>query len=82
MIPRIKSVEAKEDYRLLVEFDDGQTIIYDVKDDIDSIKDFEPLKTQYGLFQNVQLDESRTIIYWNDRIDLPSDTLMEYGKEV
>ena len=37
------------------------------------------LKTEYGLFENYQLDESRTCVYWNDRVDLPSDTLLEYG---
>ena len=40
------------------------------------------LKTVTGLFDQVQLDASRTCIYWNDEIDLPSDILYEYGKQI
>lgn len=82
MIPRIKTVKPQENYHLLIQFDDGETVIYDVSDDINSIDDFEPLKTEQGLFENFQLDDSRTCIFWNDRIDLPSDTLLEYGVKV
>ena len=66
-------------YRILVRFDDGRTVIYDVEDDIASIPDFAPLRDQPGLFEAVQLDQSRTCVYWNDRIDLPSDVIYEYG---
>lgn len=82
MIPRIKSIKPLENYRLMVIFDSGQKVLYDVKDDIDTLEDFEPLKYVYGLFNQVQLDTSRTIIYWNDRIDLPSDMIIEYGQPV
>ncbi len=82
MIPRIKSVEPQEGYRLLVQFDEGQIVIYDVSEDIESLEDFEPLKTEPALFRNFQIDESRTCIYWSDRIDLPSDTILEYGTPV
>ena len=30
--------------------------------------------------KQVQLDESRTCVFWSEDIDLPSDTLYEYGK--
>lgn len=82
MIPRIKSVKPQENYKLLIQFDGGETVIYNVLEDIDAIDDFVPLKTERGLFENVQLDDSRTCIYWSDRIDLPSDTLLEYGERV
>ena len=82
MIPRIKSVKPQENYKLLIQFDGGETVIYNVLEDIDAIDDFGPLKTESGLFENVQLDDSRTCIYWSDRIDLPSDTLLEYGEKV
>lgn len=39
------------------------------------------LKFIDGLFDQVQLDESRTCIFWNEYIDLASDTLYEYGIE-
>ena len=82
MIPRIKSVKTQDNYKLLIQFDGGETVIYNVMEDIDAIDDFGPLKTERGLFENVQLDDSRTCIYWSDRIDLPSDTLLEYGERV
>ena len=40
------------------------------------------LRDVTGLFQQVQLDKSRTCVYWNDEIDLPSDTIYEYGQRV
>lgn len=54
--------------------------LYDVKDDTDEIESYKDLRDIYGLFQQVQLDQSRTCVFWNDRIDLPSDTIYEYGK--
>ena len=79
MIPRIKSIKPLRDYVLDIIFDDGKHCLYDVKDDINTIKQFEDLKTVRGLFKQVQLDKSRTCVYWNDYIDLPSDILHEYG---
>ena len=81
MIPRIKSFCPLEDYQLEVVFDDGRVVTYDLKDDINAIPDFRALETECGLFQNAQLDASRTCISWNERIDLPSDTIYEYGIE-
>lgn len=81
MIVRIKSVKPLKDYMLHVIFDDGKNVLYDVKDDIDNIPTYEDLKTINGLFDQVQLDESRTCIFWNDYIDLASDIIYEYGKE-
>ena len=78
MIPRIQSVKPLENYMLYVVFDDGKSGIYDVKDDIDTIKQYEDLRTIGGLFEQVQLDPSRTCVYWTDFIDLPSDAIYEY----
>lgn len=79
MIPRIKELEALDNCVLRVCFDDERTVLYDVKEDILNIPAFSPLLTERGLFQNVQLDESRTCVFWSDEIDLPSDTIYEYG---
>lgn len=78
-IPRIKSFKAMDDFLLAVEFDDGYKVIYDVKDDIQTLPAFRALTEVYGLFHQVQLDSSRTCIYWNDEIDLASDSIYEYG---
>ena len=70
-----------KNYQLLVTFDDGRIVVYDVTDDIRTIPAFKDLETVYGLFFNAQLDSTGTCIYWNDQIDLPSDTIYEYGVE-
>lgn len=82
MFPRIKRLIPVEGYKLDVVFDSGEHVIYDVLDDINTIIEFEPLVTEAGLFNNVQLDESRTCVFWNDIIDIPSDTILEYGIQV
>jgi len=80
MIPRIKSVISVENYKLEVLFDDGKKVIYDVAEDMEHIPVFQELKTMPGLWKQFSLDESRTCVFWNDRIDLPSDSIYEYGK--
>ena len=82
MIPRIKSVKPVGQFFLEVVFDDGKKCIYNVEEDINQIKSYEDLRDIPGLFQQVRLDTSRTCVYWNDRIDLSSDTIDEYGKVV
>lgn len=82
MFPRIKEFKVLDNFKLYITFDDGKSVIYDVKEDIDTIPSYKDLETIYGLFNQVQLDESRTCIFWNDNIDLASDTIYEYGKQV
>ena len=79
MIPRIKTIQPLDDFILLVEFDDGRRVTYDVKDDIKTLTDFRVLESEYNLFRNAQLDSSRTCVYWTERVDLSSDTILEYG---
>lgn len=81
MIQRINNILPLPDYRLSVSFDDGRKVIYDVKEDM-HLPGYQQLRDVIGLFQQVQLDKSRTCVYWNDEIDLPSDTIYEYGKSV
>lgn len=82
MIPRIKSIKPMQGYILQVVFDDGKKCLYDVNSHIDSIKGYDDLKNIRGLFEQVQLDESRTCVFWNDYIDIPSDAIYEYGKPI
>lgn len=82
MIPRIKNFKPLDDYRLSIVFDTNEQVIYDVKDDINTVHDFMPLMTEPGLFENARLDSSRTCVYWSDCIDLPSDTILEYGTKI
>lgn len=80
MIPRIKKLTVLEDYLLYVEFDDGYKVKYDVKEDINTLPCYRALVEVCGLFKQAQLDSSRTCVYWNDEIDLASDSIYEYGK--
>lgn len=79
MIPRITEVHTESDFRLSVLFDDGKKVMYDVKNDIDTIASYKDLECIHGLFEQIQLDQSRTCVFWNDEIDLPSDTIYEFG---
>ena len=80
MIPKIKLVVPLKNYQLHVIFDDEKEVIYDVTEDIDTLPNYNMLKDLPGLFQQVQPDTSRTCVFGNDEIDLPSDTIYEYGK--
>jgi hypothetical protein len=82
MIPRIKTLKPMDNFQLYVEFDDGCKVIYDVKEDIRDIAVFKRLESENGLFSMVNLDTSRTCVYWDDELDLASDSIYEYGKRV
>lgn len=81
MLPKIKAVEPLAGYLLHVIFDDNRDVLYDVKEDIDTLPGYADLAKIHGLFDCVQLDSSRTCVFWNDNIDLPSDVIYEYGRE-
>ncbi|MCC8118445.1 MAG: hypothetical protein LIP09_06825 [Bacteroidales bacterium] len=51
-----------------------------MKEDIATLPEYNLLKDEYALFYQVQLDTSRTCVYWNEDIDLPSDSIYEYSK--
>ena len=81
MIRRIRSVQPCPDLVLSIVFDDGRRVLYDVKEDL-TLPGYDALRNVPGLFDQVQLDQSRTVVCWNDDIDLPSDTLYEYGRDL
>lgn len=81
MIPRIKSLKPLENFILYVVFQDGKKGFYNVLEDIEQIPQFEDLRTTSGLFENVQVDESRTCVFWSEVIDLPSDAIYENLQE-
>lgn len=82
MIIRIAKLDTLPEYVLKVAFDDGKVVLYDMQEDIETLPGYDALKTIPGLFPQVQMDPSRTCIYWNKEIDLPSDVLYEYGREI
>ena len=82
MIRRITQIDLLADLKMRVRFDDGKVVLYDVAEDVRDIPSYAPLETQTGLFAQARLDSSRTCIVWNDDIDLPSDAVYEYGREL
>ena len=62
MIPRIKSIRPLKNYILAVEFEDGKKVSYDMKEDIDTLPEYDDLKEIPNLFEQVEVDESRTCI--------------------
>ena len=81
MICRIKDLQALPDYQLSVTFDDGRQVLYDVSENM-NLPGYSVLREEPGLYENVQLDESRTCVFWNEDVDLPSDIIYEYGKDI
>ena len=79
---RIKHIETLPQLKLLVSFDDGRVVVYDVGEDVRDLPPYAALETVPGLFAQVQLDRSRTCVFWNDEIDLPSDAIYEYGEAI
>lgn len=79
MIHRIKSVQPLPNLVLSVVFDDGYCVRYDVKEDL-CLPGYDALRTVPGLFAQAKTDESRTCVFWNEDIDLPSDSIREYGQ--
>lgn len=79
MLIKIKAVKPLDNFILSVVFDDDRHVLYDMNEDIDTLPHYDDLRKCADLWHRVNLDTSRTCIYWNDLIDLPSDILYEYG---
>ena len=81
MFHRVRNVYPLENYRLLVQFFDGSTKIYDVKPLFDWRDVFKQLKDEH-LFYSVYVDVGGYGIVWNDDIDLACDELFYNGKSI
>ena len=80
MIPRVKQVQACDDYVLHITFDNGITKLYDVKPRLNDQR-FSILRDR-GFFKAVQVDCGGFGISWNDDIDLSENELWIAGKEL
>ena len=81
MFHKIKNVTALPDYKLSVQFSEGVTKIYNLKELIKNNPIFQPLKNE-KLFYNVEVDTGGYGIIWNDDIDISCDELFENGKTI
>ncbi len=81
MFHKVKNVTALSDYKLSIQFSEGVTKIYNVKDLIEKNTMFQNLQNE-ELFYNVKVDVGGYGIVWNDDIDISCDELFENGKTI
>lgn len=81
MFHKIKNVTALPDYKISIQFSEGITKIYNVKELIEKNSMFKNLKNE-ELFYNVEVDVGGYGIIWNDDIDISCDELYEKGKTI
>lgn len=79
MFHKVKSVEVIYDRKLLVQFAEGVTKIYDISPLFEKYKIFIPLKDDMELLRSVKVDIGGYGIVWNDELDLSCDELWENG---
>lgn len=79
MFHKVKSVSPVEDCKLIIQFTDGVTKLYDVSQLFNKIPDFSTLKKNPRKFADVSVDTGGYGIIWNDELDLSCDELWEHG---
>ena len=82
MFHKIKNVFALPEYKLSVQFSEGVTKIYDVKQLFEKMPVFSELNNSPQEFACVAVDVGGYGIVWNDRLDLSCDELWENGVQV
>ncbi len=82
MFHKVKAVNTLPDYRLIVQFVEGVTKIYDVKPLFAKWVPFKALENDPALFSAVEVDVGGYGIVWNDNLDLSCDELFENGEMV
>ena len=75
MFHKVKAVNALPDYRLSVQFAEGETKIYDGKPLFAKWESFKALESAPELFSGVEVDVGGYGIIWNDDLDLFSYNL-------
>ena len=81
MFHKVRNAYPLEDYRLLIQFIDGCTKIYDVKPLFEWRNVFNTLK-ENKLFWFVEVDPGGYGVSWNDDVDLSCNELYENGKDI
>jgi hypothetical protein len=79
MFCKIQSVQPLPEYRLAVQFANGENKEYDVKPLFQQWNAFQALTYVNGLFEQVKVDTGGYGVSWNEDIDLSCDELYENG---
>ena len=79
MFHKVKSVNVFDKDKLIVQFIEGITKIYDVSNLIKKYESFKTLKDNQMLFNSVTVDKGGYGIIWNEEIDISSNELFNNG---
>lgn len=82
MFHKVKNISALSDYRLSVQFAQGVTKIYDMKQIFDRFPVFKSLIDCPEEFACVSVDIGGYGVIWNDDLDLSCDELWNNGVQV
>lgn len=82
MFHKVKSVNALPDYKLIVQFAEGVTKIYDISPLFEKYNFFLPLKERPELFSSVFVEQGSYGVVWNDDIDISCDELWANGVKI
>ncbi len=77
MLPKVKSVKPKRNYQLLLNFENGENRIFDVKPYLKT-EAFKELKTP-GLFKSVSIKDGA--VQWKNLVDFSSEVLYLKSRE-
>ena len=80
MYPKIVKVETKDEYIIVVKFDNNDVVEYDLKPKLEE-KTFEPLKDKI-FFSTIKIDNGGYGISWDDEIDLSEYEVWTKGKKI
>lgn len=75
MPPKIKYINADDNYRLLITFDNGIKKIYNFSQKF--IDDRYQLLKNLAFFKSVQIEPGGYGLYWNDDLDISENELWE-----
>ena len=80
MCPKITDVEIRDEYIIIVKFDNDDIVEYDLKPKLGDPR-FELLKDKL-LFKTAKIDSGGYGISWNDEADLSENELWTNGKKL
>lgn len=80
MFYKVKNVTPLNNFKLLVEFENGEIKQYDITSLLNKWTAFNDLIEINGLFNQVKVDAGGYGISWNDDLDLSCNELYENGK--
>ena len=82
MFYKVESVDALDNYLLLITFQNGIKKQYDIKPLFEKWKEFKILYNNLALFRNVKVDAGGYGISWNDNLDLSCTELWNNGTQI